>query len=66
MGNGLAHMARGTGNNIWVFYHDGSDYRGRDDAAADANLVHVFTDPEDGTQVCQKGKKRILPFYKIF
>ena len=51
VGNGLAHMARGTGEVIWVFYHDGSDYRGDDDNAALADFLHVFYDPVDGAQL---------------
>jgi len=51
VGNGLAHMARGTTEVIGVFYHDGSDYRFDDDAAAKADHLYVFYDPVDGAQL---------------
>jgi len=51
VGNGLAHMAKGTTEVIGVFYHDGSDYRWDDDAAAKADHLHVFYDPVDGAQL---------------
>ena len=51
VGNGLAHMAKGTTEVIGVFTKVGSDYRWDDDAAAKADHLHVFYDPVDGAQL---------------
>lgn len=51
VGNGLAHMARGTTEEIGVFHKDGADYKFDDDGAAKADFLRVSYDPVDGAQI---------------